>query len=178
MTRTLLALLCAGTLAACSSAAKSPDVSSSIRSSLDANGLKDVSVSQDRDKGIVTLGGHVAADADKTQAETLAKNAAPTQVVADQIIVTPPGNESDARTISSALDAGIEKNLKAALLEQHVDDGVSYSVKAAVVTVSGTVVSEATRTKVAMIASEVPNVKQVINELRVKRQNASSSGIR
>jgi osmotically-inducible protein OsmY len=31
-----------------------------------------VSVSQDRDKGVVTLGGHVAADGDKSQAESIA----------------------------------------------------------------------------------------------------------
>ena len=36
---------------------KSPDVSVDIRTALDSAGLKDVSVSQDRDKGIVALGG-------------------------------------------------------------------------------------------------------------------------
>ena len=54
----MLTLLAVGILAGCSgTAAKSPDVSDSIRKSLDQAGLKDVSVSQDRDKGIVTLGG-------------------------------------------------------------------------------------------------------------------------
>ncbi len=57
-------------------ARQSPDVSDSIRQSLDQAGLKDVSVSQDRDKGIVSLDGHVAADADKSQAETIAKSIA------------------------------------------------------------------------------------------------------
>jgi hypothetical protein len=55
---TLLVLLTVGILAGCSTTtAKSPDVSDSIRKSLDQAGFKDVSVSQDRDKGIVTLGG-------------------------------------------------------------------------------------------------------------------------
>jgi outer membrane biogenesis lipoprotein LolB len=50
----LLALLAVGILAGCSTtAAKSPDVSDSIRKSLDQSGFKDVSVSQDRDKGVV-----------------------------------------------------------------------------------------------------------------------------
>ena len=54
-------MLCS--LSACTrSAEKAPDVSSAIRQSLDQAGLKDVSVSQDRDKGVVTLGGHVATD--------------------------------------------------------------------------------------------------------------------
>ncbi len=52
-------------LSGCSKVAKQADVSDSIRVSLDGAGLKDVSISQDRDKGIVTLGGHVAMDNDK-----------------------------------------------------------------------------------------------------------------
>ena len=52
--RTLLAV---ETVIGCSRfSTKSPDVSDSIRKALDQAGLKDVSVSQDRDKGIVTLG--------------------------------------------------------------------------------------------------------------------------
>ena len=66
-----LALMIVGVLAGCEKmATQSPDVSDSIRKSLDQAGLKDVSVSQDRDKGVVTLGGHVAADAGKSQAES------------------------------------------------------------------------------------------------------------
>ena len=52
---------------------KSPEVSSAIRTSLDQAGLKDVSVSQDRDKGVVTLGGHVPTESDRAQAEAIAK---------------------------------------------------------------------------------------------------------
>jgi osmotically-inducible protein OsmY len=62
--------LCLGT------ARQAPDVSDSIRKSLDQAGLKDVSVNQDRDKGVVTLGGHVAADADRSQAESIAESIA------------------------------------------------------------------------------------------------------
>ena len=46
------------------------------RKSLDQANLKEVSVSQDRDKGVVTLGGRVATDGDKSQAESLAKSIA------------------------------------------------------------------------------------------------------
>ena len=44
---------------------RSADVSGGIRTSLDQAGLKNVSVTQDHDKGVVTLGGHVTADSDK-----------------------------------------------------------------------------------------------------------------
>ena len=106
----LLALIVAGTVAGCSgTSAKSPDVSDAIRSSLDQSGLKDVSIVEDRDKGVVTLGGHVEGDGDKLRAETVAKSFAGSQVVADQIAVAPPGGEKDAKAVNSDLDGGIEK---------------------------------------------------------------------
>lgn len=95
----LLAVIAVGSLVGCSTtrSTKSTDVSNSIRAALDQAGLKDVSVSQDRDMGVVTLGGHVAADTEKSQAAFLAKSLAGSQVVANEIAVLPPGNESDAK---------------------------------------------------------------------------------
>src|ERR1700733_6798394 len=103
------------TFVGCSSTSKSPDVSDSIRKSLDQPNLKDVSVSQDRDKGVVTLGGHVATESDKAQAEAIARPIAGGEVVSNQIAVIPPGAESEAKTIHSDLDKAIGKNLDAAL---------------------------------------------------------------
>ena len=61
-----LILVAIGTTLGCSGpSSASPDVSDSIRKSLDQAGYKTVSISQDRDKGIVTLGGQVASDNDK-----------------------------------------------------------------------------------------------------------------
>jgi osmotically-inducible protein OsmY len=78
-------------LAGSSETPKSPDVTDSVRKSLDQAGYKDVSVSQDRDKGVVTLGGTVPTDSDKAQAESIARSAVGSQVLADQIAVRPPG---------------------------------------------------------------------------------------
>ncbi len=84
----LLTVVVVGSLAGCSKAStKIVDVSDSIRASLDQAGLKDVSVSQDRENGVVTLSGNVAAEVDKSQAESLAKSMAGTQVVSNQIMV-------------------------------------------------------------------------------------------
>ena len=114
---TLLALLVLGSTLGCSRvSAKSADVSDNIRKSLDQAGLKDVSVSQDRDKGIVTLGGQVSSENDKSQAESLAKSFAGPQVVADEIAVIPVGGEKAAKAVNSDLDQGIESNLDACLL--------------------------------------------------------------
>jgi osmotically-inducible protein OsmY len=173
---TLLSLFVAVLLVGChGTAGKSPDVSDSIRKSLDQAGLKDVSVSQDRDKGIVTLGGHVAADADKAQAESIAKSLAAGQVVADQIAVMPPGGESAAKAMNSDLDQGIGKNLHAALIQNKLQKVVKYDVKNGVVTLTGEVNSHSTRALAEQIASSVPNVRQVVNELQSRSQKASSS---
>jgi hyperosmotically inducible periplasmic protein len=171
----LLAVLAVGILAGCSrTSAKSPDVADSIRKSLDQSGLKDVSVAQDRDKGVVTLSGNVATGADKSQAESIARSIAAGQVVADQIAVLPPGDERNAKTVNSDLDKGIEKNLDAVLIQNGLEKGVRYEAKNGVVTLTGEVNSEAKRAEVQKVASTVPNVQQVVNELQIKDQKASS----
>lgn len=172
----LLVLVAAGTLVGCSSApTRTADVSGLIRTSLDQAGLKDVSVSQDRAKGVVTLSGHVPADADKAQAGSIAKTVAADQVVANEIAVVPPGSESDAKQVNSDLDKGIESNLNAALILEKLQDNVKYSVKNHVVTLTGEVDSQANRTRAEKVAAAVVNVHQVVNELQVKGQKATSS---
>lgn len=172
----MLALLVGGISVGCSRAAvKSPDVSAGVRTSLDQAGFKDVSVSQDRDQGVVTLGGHVATDGDKSRAESVALSVAGTQVVSNQIAVVPPGGESDAIRMNSALDKGIESNLEAALINEKLHRGIEYGVKNHVVTLTGAVDSQEKRGRVEQVASAVPNVQQVVNELQVKEQKASSS---
>jgi osmotically-inducible protein OsmY len=171
---TLLMLLAIGSFLGCSRTEKSPDVADSIRKSLDRSGLKNVSVAQDRDKGIVTLSGSVPTDGDKSQAESIAKSIATDQVVANQIAVLPPGGESDAKNVNSDLDKGIEKNLDAMLIQNRLQKGVRYKVKSGVVTLTGDVDSESKRARVQKVASTVPNVQQVVNDLQVKDQKASS----
>ena len=171
----LLTVALLGTLAGCSTATKSADISGSIHKSLEKAGLKDVSVSQDRDKGVVTLGGHVTADIDKAQAESIAKSFAGTQVVSNEIAVIPAGSESEAKGMNSALDKGIEGNLDAALITAKLHDSVKYAVKNRVVTLTGDVNSAAKRKRAEEVATAVLNVQQVVNELQVKGQKATSS---
>ncbi len=172
----IFALAFAGAMAGCSSeSTKTVDVTDSVRASLERAGYKDVSVKQDRDKGVVTLSGHVAQETDKAQAEVLAKSIAGAQVVANEIAVIPPGVESEAKTINSDLDKGIESNLHAALVQTRLDDKVKISVKNRVVTLSGSVDSQAKRTQAQEVAAGIVNVQQVVNELQVKGQKATSS---
>jgi len=172
----LLAVVLVGALAGCSTTpTKAADVSDSVRKSLDQAGFKGVSANQDRDKGVVTLTGHVTADADKAKAESIAQSIAVGQVVSNQIAVVPVGVESEAKAVNSDLDKGIENNLDAALVEARLHDHVKYAVKNHVVTLTGEVGSQATRSLAEKIASSVLNVQQVVNELQIKAQKATSS---
>ena len=162
-------------MAGCSGPAKAPDVSGTIRDSLSEAGLKDISVSQDRDKSVVTLKGNVASDTDKSRAETIAKSYAGTQVIANEIAVLPPGVESEAKKINKNLDEGIKNNLDAVLIQQALQNAVKFEVKNGVVTLTGDVNSQARRSAVEQMAAGVPYVQQVVNKLEVTNQKATST---
>ena len=123
----------------------------------------------------MTLGGNVTSENAKSQAESLAKSMAGAQVVADEIAVVPVGVEEDAKAVNSDLDKGIEENLDATLIQNKMHDNVKYEVKSGVVTLSGEVNSQDKRDNAEKVATNVPNVKQVVNDLQVKDQKASSS---
>lgn len=160
---------------ACNQQSKAPDVTDSVRQALDQAGLKDVKVSQDRDKGVVTLSGTVPSDHDKTEAESIARSVAGTQVVANEIGVRPPGEESTAKKVESDLDKAIDKNVDAVLVQHKLNHDVRYDVNNGTVTLKGNVTSESQRTSVEKLVARVPNVRQVVNELEVKNQKATST---
>ena len=95
--------------------------------------------------------------------------------MSNQIAVIPPGAESDAKTVNSDLDKAIESNLDAALIKEKLHERVKYAVKNHVVTLTGEVDSQSKRARAEKVASAILNVQQVVNELQVKRQKASSS---
>ena len=117
----------------------------------------------------------MAADGDKTQAESIAKSMAGAQVVSNQIAVIPPGREKDAKNVNSDLDKGIEGKLDAALIQDRLQKNVKYAVKNQVVTLTGDVDSQSRRARAEAVATAVPDVQQVVNELQIKEQKASSS---
>jgi osmotically-inducible protein OsmY len=161
----LLGMATVGLLAGCSQTVKPTDASDAIRKALDYAGLKTVSISQDRDKGVVILGGQAEGDGDKAQAEAIAKSVAGGEAVSNQIAVVPPGAGSDAN-----LTRGIESNLDAALIQNRLHESVHYAVKNSVVTLTGEVNTQSKRRRAETIAANVPNVLQVVNEVRIKGQ--------
>jgi len=154
---------------------KAPDVTENVRHALDSAGLNDVRVSQDRDKNVVTLTGSVPTDDDKARAESVAKSQAGSAVVANEIGVRPKGDDGTAKKVDSDLDSGIDKNLEATLVEHKMNRAVRYDVNNGVVTLKGNVPSQGQRSSVEKLAQQVPNVKQVVNELEVKNQRATST---
>ena len=98
----LLAVLALGIWSGCSAnTTPAPDITPNLRRALDQAGLPDVSVSQDRENHVVTLGGHVAAEGDKLQAQAIATSLAGLQVVRNQIVIIPVDGEKDG--------SGVEK---------------------------------------------------------------------
>ena len=171
-----LAMLAVGVLLiGCQESPQSPFVAGNIQKAISDAGLKGITVAQDRDKGIVTLGGQVETDKEKSQAEATAKSLAGAQVVADQILVVPPGTAQQTLAVHSDLDQGIEKNLDAALIQNGTRANVSYAVKNGVVTLTGQMGSEHTRTGVEAVATDVPNVLQVVDDMQVGKNRKASS---
>jgi hyperosmotically inducible protein len=158
----------------CSQSPKSPDVKADVERALSQAGLSKVSVSQDRDKGVITLSGDVQTDAEKQKAETVARSISNSFVIANQIGVRPSGLESETKKVDSSLDAAIEKNFEALLVANRLNKDIKYSAKNGVLTLSGQVNSIKKRAQVAQLAASVPNVKQVVNELQIKNVKATS----
>lgn len=153
---------------------QAPDVSGNIRNSLKQAGLSGVTVSQDRTKAVVTLGGTVQQEADKARAQQIASSGANGQVVANEISVLPKNDRSVAKNVTSDLDKGIQANLDAALTQANIR-GIHHSTKNGVVTLTGDLNSSSERASAERIAAGVPNVQQVVNKIDVKNQKATTT---
>lgn len=146
-----------------------PDEKSAVTDALKNNNLSAVSVSQDRDKGVMTLEGNLDSQDLKSQAENLARQAAPDYAVADEIGIRPAG-VGEAGSIASNLDSAIEDNFKA-MIKAHAglnDQSISGSAKNGTLVLKGSVKTAKQKKEAEDLAKQVPNVQQVVNELEVK----------
>ena len=157
-------------IAGCHNQPAHADEKSAVTSSLNSNNLSSISVSQDRDKGLITLTGDVSSDDQKSQAENLAKQAAPDYTVADEIGVRPLGAQSQASAVDSNLDNGIEDNYKAEIkAHKSLDDqSILANAKNGTLVLTGSVKTTGQKKEAESLAKKVPNVQQVVNELEVK----------
>ena len=170
------AFVCLFLLVGCNKA-QHPDVKDTVDQAMTRNDLGVVKVSQDRDKGVLTLTGDVDSAAKKMQAESVAKQAAPDYVVANELAIRPPGGDnSQAKAVDNNLDDGIENNFKAALkAHKSLDDqSIHYDAKNGTLVLKGSVKTTAQKREAMMVAKNIPNVKQVVNELEVKPNKNST----
>jgi hyperosmotically inducible protein len=146
-----------------------PDEKAAVDSAMTNNNLGVVSVSQDRDKGVMTLKGDVESADKKAQAESVAKQAAPDYAIANEIGVRPPAADN-AGAVASKLDSAIEDNFKASIKANKAldDQSISGSAKNGTLVVKGSVKTAAQKKEVGTLAKKVPNVQEVVNELEVK----------
>lgn len=141
-----------------------------VKKALEQADLKDVNVSEDTSKNTISLTGRLHSEQAKDRAGRIAQSAAPGRQIANEISVEPVGHESQARTVSANLDDGIENNYKAKLAESALDkESIHYKVKNGVLTLTGSVKNDEQRRQAAELASKVPNVRQVVNQLEVRR---------
>lgn len=146
-----------------------PDEKSAVTDSLKNNNLSAVSVAQDRDQGVMTLKGNLDSQELKSQAENIARQAAPDYTIADEIGVRPPG-AGEAGSVASSLDSAIEDNFKA-MIKAHAnlnDQSISGSAKNGTLVLKGSVKTARQKKEAEDLAKKVPNVQQVVNEIEIK----------
>ena len=152
-----------------SAPANNADVKDAVSKALQQADLKDIHVNDDAEKNVTTLTGAVHSQESKDKATQVAKTAAPNRIIANEISVQPVGAESQARNIAGNVDDGIQKNFKAAMIANGLDkQHIRASVKNGVLTLKGTVDTEAQREDAQKLGASVPNVSQVVNELQIK----------
>ncbi len=153
--------------------ANTPDAKPAVQDALKAAGYNNISVDQDRDKGVITLKGDVPTDADKAKAEEIAKNAANGMVVADEIGVRP---ESAAKSVDKHTDDAIEDHMKAAIAAHKWENQhIHFDAKNGVLKLTGDVDTAHQREQVNNVAKNIPGVQQVVNELQVKGEKQSAA---
>jgi hyperosmotically inducible periplasmic protein len=176
---TMVALLTLAICIGCSShKANTPDVKDQVSKALDNAGFKDLKVDVNNDKQLVTLTGDVKTQEDKDRAAEVAKGAASGFVLSNEVGVRPEGVESAARKIDSNVDDAIEKDFKAVIIANRLENQhIRYDVKNGVLTLKGDVDTPSQRERVEKLAATVPNVQQVVNELDVKGAKKHGAGI-
>ena len=146
-----------------------PDEKAAVDQALTSDDFGTVGVSQDRDKGVMTLRGNVANPADKTRAEKIAQRAAPDYTIANELGVRPL-TVANATGMDSKLDSAIEDKFKAEIKAHRNlhDQSISGSAKNGTLVIKGSVKTPQQKAEAETLAKQLPNVQQVVNELEVK----------
>ena len=135
-----------------------------VKKALEQAELKDVTVSEDQDDELLSI------VSIKAKAEEIARAAASPRIIANEISVQPVGSESQAKAVASNLDEGIDKNYRAALISSGLDkQHITFDAKNGLLTLTGSVHNTTDRQRAEKLASGIPNVQQVLNQIQVRR---------
>ena len=117
----------------------------------------------------MTRKGIVGAPNRKTQAEALAKQAAPGYTIADQIQVVNSGLESMINNAGSSTDKAISDNYKDSLAQNKnlADENIQYRAQNGTLTLKGSVKTTAEKKEAEELAKRIPQVQNVVNNLEV-----------
>ncbi len=161
---------------ACDRPADQPDYQSRVNDQLKTANLDDkVKVDWKNDERVLHLSGEVERAADKTRAEELAS-----QIVGTSGRVV---NEIEVEGRDYAeVDNRIEDQLDRLFEDRREWDfdgrGVSFDSEQGVVTITGTVESEATKQKIGQRARATNGVKDVVNNLEIDEKRRNTTGTR
>ena len=155
--------------------ANTPSEKSTVAAALEQNGMKDIKVSEDRGKGVITLTGDVTNQADKERAEEIARSAANNSVIANEILVT-GGDKDTAKEVNQDNDKAIEAHFKEWVAANHMkNQHVTGDAKNGVLTLTGDVDTAAQRDMFEKETAKIPGVTEVVNKLDVKGRRRASN---
>ncbi len=148
-----------------------PDVKLAEYDTLDQHDLRSVTVSQDRQAGVITLSGIVGANDRKMRAEQLAQQSAPGYSIVDRIQVDNAGIQSEVQAASQAaqVDNSIEDHFRAALALHRAlkTQNIECTANNGILTLKGTVKTAQEKREAEDLAMKVPQVQHVVNEIQV-----------
>jgi len=164
-------------LAGCNSGPKYPNSKPQVTSSLAQDNLSNLTVLQDRNRGVITLTGTVPSQEKKLQAEDIAKSAAPKYKIADQTTVVPAS--SSAGPVPTAVVAATPSQTDVEIQQQFNQKvKLHHSLARPGNTITGTstngdlVITGKVRTRsekreVEKLAKSIPHVQKVEDDLTV-----------
>jgi len=139
-----------------------------------------IRISVETKEGVVTLTGNVPSDTEKSKAETLAKNTDGVRRVQNEIKITPESSSNvgdkageAAKEAGEAIsDAAILAKLKTKLMADGIT-GTDVDVTNGAVVLKGQVEDPQKKAKAEELARNTSGVKDVKNELTVKKYKAT-----
>ena len=152
-----------------------PDPKDEVTRALDEANIEDVNVDWDDDAKLLHLKGTVDSSVERAQAESVAARAVGTtgQVVNELTV------EGEAAQTADDFDGAIRDRLNTISGDQAFDGrDINFDVNNGVVTIKGTVRSQAEKQRVGEMTQKTPGVKEVVNALEISpddRDNARDS---